>query len=94
MIRAGGADDFPEIRAATAWLEREAQSDRYESALRQYADPGSGMTRLQAVCLHFMMAAKWRGTFLQVARLLITGTDRPGTAQTKWLEDHNARLDP
>jgi hypothetical protein len=55
MIRAGGADDFPEIRAATAWLEREAtQSDRYESALRQYADPGfwDDMTPGGVLALH------------------------------------------
>lgn len=41
MIRAGHADDFPEIAAAAALLEHEAaRVDRYESALRQYADPG------------------------------------------------------
>lgn len=41
MIRSGNAEDFPEIRTAAAWLERDAgQLARYESALRQYADPG------------------------------------------------------
>jgi len=41
MIRAGDADDFPEIRAAAALLEQDAaRLERYESALRQYADPG------------------------------------------------------
>lgn len=41
MIRAGQADDFPEIATAAALLENEAaRLARYESALRQYADPG------------------------------------------------------
>lgn len=41
MIRAGKGDDFPEIRAVAIWLEQDAaRLDRYESALRQYADPG------------------------------------------------------
>lgn len=41
MIRAGDADDFPEIRAASVLLEQDAgRLARYESALRQYADPG------------------------------------------------------
>jgi hypothetical protein len=41
MIRAGGADDFPEIRAAAALLEQDAgRLAQYEAALLQYADPG------------------------------------------------------
>lgn len=40
MIRAGQADDFPEIAAAAALLSGQAaRIARYESALRQYADP-------------------------------------------------------
>ncbi len=40
MIHAGQADDFPEIALAAALLENEtARLARYESALRQYADP-------------------------------------------------------
>jgi hypothetical protein len=55
MIRAGRADDFPEIGAATAMLEQDAgRLDRYESALRQYADPGfwDDMTPGGALALH------------------------------------------
>lgn len=41
MIRGGQADDFPEIAATAALLDRDtARLERYESALRQYADPG------------------------------------------------------
>ncbi|MDE1916422.1 MAG: hypothetical protein KGJ57_20995 [Sphingomonadales bacterium] len=41
MIRSGNADDFPEIKAASALLEQDAgRLARYESALHQYADPG------------------------------------------------------
>lgn len=41
MIRSGGAEDFPEIRAAATLLEQDAgRVGGYESALRQYADPG------------------------------------------------------
>jgi hypothetical protein len=41
MIRAGNAGDFPEISTATALLAQHAgRLERYESALRQYADPG------------------------------------------------------
>lgn len=41
MIRAGQAEDFPEIADTAALLEHEtARIGRYESALRQYADPG------------------------------------------------------
>ncbi|WP_206244645.1 hypothetical protein [Novosphingobium terrae] len=55
MIRAGGADDFPEIKAASSWLEQDAgRLARYESALRQYADPGfwDDMTPGGALALH------------------------------------------
>lgn len=41
MIRAGQAEDFPEIAKAATLLNHEAaRIGRYESALRQYADPG------------------------------------------------------
>jgi len=41
MIRNGKADDFPEIKAAATLLaEEKSRRDRYEVALRQYADPG------------------------------------------------------
>jgi hypothetical protein len=41
MIREGKADDFPEVKTAAALLEQETvRLDRYEVALRQYADPG------------------------------------------------------
>jgi hypothetical protein len=41
MIREGKGEDFPEIKAAAALLEEETvRLDRYETALRQYADPG------------------------------------------------------
>lgn len=41
MIRSGKAEDFPEIATAAALLAQdEARLHRYESALRQYADPG------------------------------------------------------
>lgn len=41
MIRQGRAGDFPEIAAAAALLADHARRlDRYESALRQYADAG------------------------------------------------------
>lgn len=41
MIRAGDAKDFPEIATTAALLTQNAgQMARYESALRQYADPG------------------------------------------------------
>jgi len=40
MIRNGKADDFPEIKAAAVLLEAEkSRLERYEVALRQYADP-------------------------------------------------------
>lgn len=41
MIRAGDGEDFPEIKAEAALLTQDAgRVDHYESALRQYADPG------------------------------------------------------
>ncbi|HWU04429.1 MAG TPA: hypothetical protein VN222_16935 [Novosphingobium sp.] len=41
MIRAGKAEDFPEIDTATTLLVQQAgRMERYEAALRQYADPG------------------------------------------------------
>ncbi|GFE77435.1 hypothetical protein [Novosphingobium sp. TCA1] len=41
MIRSGKAEDFPEIKTAAALLEAESvRLERYEVALRQYADPG------------------------------------------------------
>jgi hypothetical protein len=55
MIRAGHADDFPEIGAAAALLDRDAgRLGLYESALRQYADPGfwDDMTPGGALALH------------------------------------------
>lgn len=40
QIRAGKADDFPEIRSAAVLLNNETtRIDRYEEALAQYADP-------------------------------------------------------
>jgi hypothetical protein len=40
MVRAGKADDFPEIQAAIALLRAHADKiARYEDALAQYADP-------------------------------------------------------
>jgi hypothetical protein len=95
MIRAGHADDFPEITAATALLEQDAaRLDRYESALRQYADPGFWDDMTRAACSRCMMAATWQGMFLQVAPLSITGTDHPVKIHTKRLEGHDARLEP
>lgn len=55
MIRSGNADDFPEIAAAAAVLEQDTgQLERYESALRQYADPGfwDDMTPGGVLALH------------------------------------------
>lgn len=55
MIRSGNAEDFPEISAAAALLDQDARRmDRYESALRQYADPGfwDDMTPGGALALH------------------------------------------
>ncbi|WP_157098549.1 hypothetical protein [Novosphingobium rosa] len=55
MIRTGQAEDFPEIKAATALLEQDAaQRHRYEAALSQYADPGfwDDMTPGGALALH------------------------------------------
>lgn len=41
MVRQGKAGDFPEIKAAAALLaDHSTRLERYESALRQYADPG------------------------------------------------------
>lgn len=55
MIRAGDAEDFPEIKATAARLGKHAVLlERYESALRQYADPGfwDEMTPGGALALH------------------------------------------
>lgn len=55
MIRAGHADDFPEIGAASVLLQQDAaRLDLYESALRQYADPGfwDDMTPGGVLALH------------------------------------------
>jgi hypothetical protein len=55
MIRSGKADDFPEIKAAATWLDRDAgRLERYEAALRQYADPGfwDDMTPGGVLALH------------------------------------------
>ncbi|EJU09179.1 hypothetical protein LH128_30289 [Sphingomonas sp. LH128] len=41
MIRNGQAEDFPEIKTAADLLKAETvRLERYEVALRQYADPG------------------------------------------------------